>query len=37
MKTGKRQDMDGPSRTINPACVQSHRAQASKGLGKKPS
>ena len=29
--------MDGPSRTINPACVQSHRAQASKGLGKTPS
>ena len=23
--------MDRPSRTINPACVQSHRAQASKG------
>ena len=29
--------MDGPSRAINPACVQSHRAQASKGLGKTPS
>ena len=28
--------IDGPSRTINPACVQSHRAQASKGLGKTP-
>ena len=26
--------MDGPSRTINPACVRSRRAQASKGLGK---
>ena len=26
--TGKRQVMDGSSRTINPACVQSHRAQA---------
>ena len=25
---------DGPSRTINPACVRSRRAQASKGLGK---
>ena len=29
--------MDGPSRTINPACVQPHRAQTSKGLGKTPS
>ena len=26
--------MDGPSRTINPACVRSRRTQASKGLGK---
>ena len=26
--------MDGSSRTINPACVRSRRAQASKGLGK---
>ena len=26
--------MDGPSRTMNPACVQSSRAKASKGLGK---
>ena len=25
--------MDGPSRTVNLACVQSHQAQASKGLG----
>ena len=31
---GCKQVMDGPSRTINPACVQSHGAQASKGLGK---
>ena len=29
--------MDGSSRTINPVCVQSHRAQASKELGKTPS
>ena len=28
--------MDGPSRTINPVCVQSRRARASKGLGKRP-
>ena len=28
--------MDGPSRTMNPACVQSHRAQASMGLEKRP-
>ena len=27
--------MDGPSKTINPACVRSCRAQASRGLGKK--
>ena len=26
--------MDGPGRTVNPACVRPHRAQASKGLGK---
>ena len=30
---GKRQVMDGPSRTINPACVWSRRAEANKGLG----
>ena len=28
--------VDGPSRTVNPACVQPHIAQASKGLGKRP-
>ena len=28
--------MDGPSRTINLACVRSRRTQASKGLGKCP-
>ena len=28
--------MDGPSRTVNPACVRPHRALASKGLGKRP-
>ena len=27
--------MDGPSRTVNPACVQSRRTQASKGLKEK--
>ena len=26
--------MDGPSRTVNPACVQPHTAQANKGLRK---
>ena len=34
VKTGKRQIMAGSSRTINPACMQSCRAQASKTLGR---
>ena len=31
----RRQVMNGSSRAINPACVRPHRAQQSKGLGKK--
>ena len=31
----KTKGVDGPSRTVNPACVRPHRAQASKGLEKK--
>ena len=30
---GTRQVMDGPSRTVNPACTRLRRAQARKGLG----
>ena len=33
----KQNNQSSVSRTINPACVRSHRAQASKGLGKTPS
>ena len=34
VQTGKKQVMNGSSRTINPACMRSRRTQASKELGK---
>ena len=37
MYTSKRQVIDGPRRTVHPACVRPHRACASKGPGKTPS